>query len=80
MELEAGKISWYHLSPHGGTVFQMTTESLIPEQTWVHLAGSYDSMSGNARFFVNAEEVKLTKGKGMQQNIPLYLPHFHNNK
>lgn len=64
LEIEQGKIRWYHIDTAGKTVFFIVTESLMPAKTWVHIAGTYNVHTGEVRFFINAEESKLTMGKG----------------
>jgi len=64
LEIEQGKIRWYHIDTAGKTVFFVVTESLLPAKTWVHVAGSYSVQTGEVRFFINAEESKLSMGKG----------------
>ena len=64
LEIEQGKIRWYHINPAGHKVFFIVTESLLPAKTWVHVAGTYSVLTGEVKFYINAEESKITKGDG----------------
>ena len=77
LEIEQGKIRWYHINPAGHKVFFIVTESLLPAKTWVHVAGTYSVLTGEVKFFINAEESKITKGDGNELFLILYDKRPH---
>ena len=54
--LDQGKVRFFQRN-NGKIVYGLTTKPVVQADTWVHLAGTYDSSTNKAAVFVNGEPV-----------------------
>jgi len=62
LEIRNGKLAWFHIDTDGRTNFDVMTEAIIAKDKWNHVAATYDTYTGVAKVFANAEEKKIGQG------------------
>ena len=56
LEVQDGKLTWFHRNSLGNTLFSVVTDSpvLIPN-VWTHILVTYTVVTGTAQIFINGE-------------------------
>lgn len=64
--MEAGKVRWMLHDADGNDNFTLVSDAVVASDEWVHIAGTYNSTTSEAKIFVNAKEMGNTTvvGKG----------------
>lgn len=62
-EVNDGVVRWFHRDEKQKVVFETMAHS-VPRNKWTHLAGSYNSRSGQAKVFINGEIRNMSIGEG----------------
>ena len=63
-ELQSGgAVRWFHRDETETQIFSINTGS-VPIQEWAHVAGTYDSGSGEAALYINGAEITTSIGNG----------------
>ncbi|CAB4045328.1 Hypothetical predicted protein, partial [Paramuricea clavata] len=69
LEVQDGKLTWFHRNSLGNTLFSVVTDSpvLIPN-IWTHILVTYTVVTGTAQIFINGE---LKKEDVKDAGVPL---------
>jgi hypothetical protein len=63
-----GPVRWFHRDETSTQVFNIQTGN-VPTGEWAHIAGTYDSDSGEAALYINGKEVTKVPGSGAALSI-----------
>eukprot|EP00794_Sanderia_malayensis_P004400 gene4400-4989_t len=64
VEIENGKVRWFHRNEKHAVVFSITSTALVAEGAWTHIAGTYDAEKAIAKLFINGDLVAKGPGNG----------------
>jgi len=64
VEIENGKIRWFHRNEKHTVVFSIMSQPLVSEGLWHHIAGTYDAQKSIAKLFLNGDMVARGSGNG----------------
>lgn len=62
-EVNDGVVRWFHRDQNQKVVFE-TMAHTVPRSKWTHLAGEYNSKTGQAKVFINGEIKNQSIGEG----------------
>ncbi|XP_057309168.1 uncharacterized protein LOC130647358 isoform X2 [Hydractinia symbiolongicarpus] len=57
LEIDNGRIRWFHRNERRVTIFSVLSEPLITEGNWTHITGTYSGLQREAKLFVNGDLV-----------------------
>eukprot|EP00795_Rhopilema_esculentum_P008194 gene8194-14126_t len=64
VEIENGKVRWFHRNEQHKVVFSIMSQPLVGENVWHHIAGTYDAQKSIARLFLDGDLVAKGTGNG----------------
>ncbi|XP_068742646.1 uncharacterized protein [Montipora capricornis] len=59
-----GAVSWSHNDQNDKQLFKVTTDPIVTENQWAHIAATYSIQSGQAKIFINGNLNKQGPGVG----------------
>jgi len=62
-EVNDGVVRWFHRDQNQKVVFE-TMAHTVPKSKWTHLAGEYNSRTGQAKVFINGDIRNMSIGEG----------------
>jgi len=62
-EVNDGVVRWFHRDQNQKVVFE-TMAHTVPRSKWTHLAGEYNSKTGQAKVFINGDIHNMSIGEG----------------
>ena len=68
MEIRTAGFRFFHRDGTNTTVFNINPGPVIEANTWVHFAGTYDSVSGDIKLYIGGEETHTATGGGKLSN------------
>ena len=64
VEIRAGGVRFFHRDETNTNVFQINPGPVIEANKWVHFAGTYDSVSGDIKTYIDGKETHSGQGNG----------------
>jgi hypothetical protein len=59
LEVQDGKLVWFHRNSLGNTLFSVTTDSpVLSANVWTHIVVTYTVVTGTAQIFINGDLIK----------------------
>ncbi|XP_015760646.1 PREDICTED: uncharacterized protein LOC107339825 [Acropora digitifera] len=64
LAINNGAVTWSHNDQNDRQLFKVTTDPIVTENQWVHVAATYSMQSGQAKVFINGNMNKQGPGSG----------------
>lgn len=74
LDLEAGKVRWMLHDPDRNNNFTVVSDAVIASDEWVHIAGTYNATTSEAKIFINAKEMANATITGDGKSRVILIP------
>ncbi|XP_031554877.1 uncharacterized protein LOC116291804 isoform X2 [Actinia tenebrosa] len=64
-EVSDGKLRWYHRNETANQIFSVESDAVVSENTWTHVAGTYDSHTGISKVYIDGHVNGQAQGSGL---------------
>ncbi|XP_047144561.1 uncharacterized protein LOC100203132 isoform X2 [Hydra vulgaris] len=69
VEIDNGKIRWFHRNEYHMTIFSVVTKPILQNNVWTHIGGTYNAAKREAKLFLNGDLVGIDNHTSILRNL-----------